>query len=308
MMTEIKSNGIPWTNRQTPISGEIFLDHVGWMVPDMDKAASVFKALGFILTPLSIHHDKKPKTGEAVLVGSSNRLAMLSFGYLEVLTPVDGVDTPVSRHMQDAMARNIGVHLLAFSVANAELYATGLEERGFSLSPTVHLRRMVKSQGGNQVEAAFTVVRAELGSIPEGRLQAVTHLTPEHVWQPRLMPEENAIYGLSEVTLVVEDPAVSAERLSRFTLSETVDLLNGGKAVQLDRGRIVLISPDAAHQRFGPNVPDAPATISVGLFSSDINQTADFISNRHITFKRTEAGLILPPDQACGVFLTITAR
>lgn len=308
MMTEVGRDGIPWTDKQTPMSGEIFLDHVGWMVPDMVKAASVFDALGFTLTPLSIHHDKNPETGEAVLVGSSNRLAMLSFGYLEVLTPVDGADTPVSRHMQDAMARNIGVHLLAFSVADAELYATGLEERGFSLSPTVHLRRVVESQGGNQVEAAFTVVRAELGSIPEGRLQAVTHLTPEHVWQSQLMPKENAIYGLSEVTLVVEDPAASAERLSRFTLSETVDLLNGGTAVQLNRGRIVLLSQEAAHQQFGPNVPDAPATIGVGLYSSNINQTADFMFNRNISFKRTEVGLILPPEQTCGVFLTITAR
>ena len=40
---------------QTPGSNEIYLDHVGWFVPDMDEASEVFQRLGFPLTPFTVH-------------------------------------------------------------------------------------------------------------------------------------------------------------------------------------------------------------------------------------------------------------
>ena len=36
---------------QTPSGYEVFLDHVGWFVPDMDELAGAMERLGFILTP-----------------------------------------------------------------------------------------------------------------------------------------------------------------------------------------------------------------------------------------------------------------
>ena len=44
---------IPWTDRQVPATDEIFLDHVGWMLPDIDIAAKAFERMGFPLTPLA---------------------------------------------------------------------------------------------------------------------------------------------------------------------------------------------------------------------------------------------------------------
>ena len=40
---------------QTPGPGEIYLDHVGWFVPDIEVAAPHFEMLGFPLTPLTVH-------------------------------------------------------------------------------------------------------------------------------------------------------------------------------------------------------------------------------------------------------------
>ena len=97
-----------------PGPGEIYLDHVGWYVPDLDEVARVFGKLGFPLTPIALHGDKDPNTGEVIPQGSANRLAMLEHGYLEFLTDVEGTDTPVSRHMRDRMDQYIGVHLTAF--------------------------------------------------------------------------------------------------------------------------------------------------------------------------------------------------
>ena len=138
------------------MSGEIFLDHVGWMVPDMVKAASVFDALGFTLTPLSIHHDKNPETGEAVLVGSSNRLAMLSFGYL------GSPDTSGWRRYAGEPT-HAGCNGSEYWCAPVGLLGGGCgivcypgwKSADFPSARLFISGAWVESQGGNQVEAAF---------------------------------------------------------------------------------------------------------------------------------------------------------
>ena len=45
---------------QTPAGNEIFLDHVGWFVPDMDTAGRQFEDLGFVLTPFVAQHNADP--------------------------------------------------------------------------------------------------------------------------------------------------------------------------------------------------------------------------------------------------------
>src|SRR5690606_12873148 len=147
----------------------------------MAQATTVFEQLGFPLTPYAVHGDRDPETGELKPVGTANRLAILERGYLEILTPVEGVDTPVTRHMRAALAHHTGVHLLAFSVQDADATGREIAGRGFSLQPTVHLKRQAEAEDGAQAEAAFTVVRAAFEHFPEARVQVLTHHTPEHV-------------------------------------------------------------------------------------------------------------------------------
>lgn len=295
---------IPWTDNQVPDDGEIFLDHVGWMLPDMDEAAMAFERMGFPLTPLAIHKDRHPETGEPVLVGSANRLAILPLGYLEFLTPVEGADTVVSRHMQGAIARHVGVHLIAFTVSDAERYGETLVERGFELHPTVHLRRMVEGENGEEVEAAFTVIRAKLGSIPEGRLQVLTHLTPEHVWQNRLLPKENGLLGLAEAVFAVDNPLESAARLERFTGREPVEA-DGEVVIPLSRGQLRFLTPDAAGALVGGLVPAPPSVAAVGLVSSDLGKTRAFLDGAGFSVAAGQDRLLIRPDEACGVHFII---
>ena len=150
--------------RQLPGRGEMYLDHVGWMVPDMDAATRAFTRLGFALTPYSPHGNHDPETGRIVPQGSANRLAMLERGYLEILTPVAGADTAMARHLKDSMGRYVGVHLIAFGVADADAEAERLAGAGFRLQPTVHLRRTIEAADGSEVQVAFTVIRPRFGS------------------------------------------------------------------------------------------------------------------------------------------------
>jgi hypothetical protein len=127
--------------QQTPNPGQIFLDHVGWFVPDMDVAARAFEKLGFTLTPFSVHGDRDPVTGDLKPLGTANRLVMLEEGYLEILTLHGGVTNPSVERMKTSMARHVGVHLIAMTVADGLAEAKRLEKEGFALNPTINLRR-----------------------------------------------------------------------------------------------------------------------------------------------------------------------
>jgi len=298
--------GAAWP--QVPGPGQVFLDHVAWMAADMAAASAVFEDLGFRLTPYSEHGNRDPETGERRVQGSANRLAMLETGYLEILTTVDGVDTPVSQNIHDSLARYAGVHLIAFTVADAEAERPRLGEAGFDLQPTVHLRRDVEAADGSDAEVAFSVLRAQFGSIAEGRIQMLTHHTPDHMWQDRYIARDNAIAGLVEVVLAVADPAASAERLGRF-VGRPPEAAAGGAVLSCDRGRLRFMTSAGLADAFGGlQAPVEPSTAVLGMASHDIAATRAFLAERGIipTIDTADHLLVSPAD-ACGVAISITS-
>ena len=262
---------------QLPRPGQIFLDHVGWMVPDMAAAEVAFDNLGLPLTPLSVHGVADPATGERKLTGTANRLAMLPAGYLEILTPHGGIDNSTVQHLQKSIARHIGIHLLAFTVADAGADAERLRTNGFELQPTVHLRRTIEAEDGTEAEVAFTVIRTGYDVFPEARVQILTHHTPQHMWQSRYLPPESCISGLIEAAIVVDNPAETAAHFSKF-LGRGIMPDKDDRLILLDRGRVRFVTRRSASQLFGATrLPPNPSVAAITLTSSDIDRTRDVL-------------------------------
>jgi hypothetical protein len=291
---------------QLPGPGRIYLDHVGWMVPDMAMAEKAFEILGLPLTMLSIHSFTDPVTGEHTPTGTANRLAMLPQGYLEILTPHGDFDNPTVAHMKASMARHIGIHLLAFTVADADFEAKRLAAEGFNLQPTVHLRRTIEAENGSAVEVAFTVIRTGYDTFPEARCQILTHHTPEHMWQKRYLPQENCITGLLEATLVVDDPAQCAARFSKF-LGRGVLPDKEDRLILLDRGRVRFIKRASASNLFGARaLPPNPSVAAITLTSSNIERTRDvFLSNGLRPGSLGAPHLLLDAEEGLGVHIIV---
>ncbi len=296
-------------DRQLPEAGDVFLDHVAWMVPDIEAAARAFTRLGFPLTPYSIHGDRDTETGAVIPQGSANRLVMLERGYLEILTPVADLDTIVTRDLYVSMERYVGVHLIAFTVTDAETEAKRLADAGFEIQPTVNLRRTVEAEDGSETEVAFTVVRAGFGSVPEGRIQMLTHLTPDEVWQGRYITRDNGITGLAETVFAVDDPKASAERLAQFTNRRTEETADG-MAVALDRGRLRFLTPETVAEKFAGLVPPpAPSTAAMGFVSGDLAATRAYLKGRGVGLIADEPDrLIVDPGEAMGTALVIKGQ
>jgi hypothetical protein len=225
--------------RQLPLGEEIFLDHVGHFAAAPEAASAALTAAGFVPTPRSVQVNSDGK-GDVVLTGTGNVTSMFRRGYIEILYKT--ADTALGRELDSAMSRYAGVHLAAFSVANAAAAHRRLESADFRVRPLAHFERPVETEMGPDV-AKFTVTRVESGEMAEGRIQILTHHTEAAVWQPRWLSHPNGATGLIDVVIATASVEEAAGRFSRF-LGRPVTDGALGKAVRLDRGGVQLITAE----------------------------------------------------------------
>src|SRR5688500_3156095 len=126
--------------RQLPLAGETFLDHVGHFVADADAANRALVRAGFAPAPKSL------QVADGQLTGTGNVTAMLQRGYIEVLFKT--AVTALGREFDASLARYHGLHLIAFAVADANAAHARLGANGFRVRPVVELRRPVPTASG----------------------------------------------------------------------------------------------------------------------------------------------------------------
>ncbi len=224
-------------SRQVPAAGEVLVDHVAHFVPDIARAADSLGAMGFTLTPFSAQRHRADPDGPVVDAGTGNRCVMLGEGYLEFLTPTG--DTPVARRISTAIARYVGVHLICFGTSEPAAVHRRLKGDGFDPQPPLELERLAGSASGGEAKARFTVLRVAPDAMPEGRIQFVTHRTPDVVWQDRWIRHDNGAVELRTVYLCVSDPVEVAHRYARFA-GLAVDRRDGALMLRAARGELVV--------------------------------------------------------------------
>ena len=240
--------------RQRPRPGELVVDHVSHFVADLGAAARACEALDLKVTPTSVQ-----QTPEGP-VGASNRCVMLEEGYIELLAPTH--DTPAASRMRALMQRYDGVHLVCFGTPDAQGEHQRLAAHGFAPQPLVDLARAV--EGGT---ARFKVVRPAPEKMPEGRIQYVEQMTPEHVWRA---PEVNAL-RLTQVFVVADDPVITAARWARFA-ALIPEPGNGGVRLETARGSIFIADRATLSKLLG----EAPAPPAIAGYALACGQPHDF--------------------------------
>jgi hypothetical protein len=239
-------------DRQLPAGDEIFLDHVAHFVRDAGAASRAFARCGFAPTPVSIQADPDP-AGGARPTGTGNITVMLRRGYVEVLFKTS--DTALSRELDAAIDRHVGLHLVAFAVADAARAHHRLGSSGFRVRDLARMQRPVETAAGTD-SAAFTIARVQPEMMPEGRIQILTHHSEQVVWQPRWLAQPNSAVGLLDVVIAVADVEEAAQRFARFAGRPVTRTASGGALLHLDRGGVNLIS----HQTVTERLPEVAIT------------------------------------------------
>ena len=226
---------------ELPQGEAVFLDHLAHWVPDIGAASTLLQRLGFVVTPYAEHTHAPSAESAPLPAGSANQCVMLEAGYLEVLTPIG--DTPIAREVREALGRYTGLHLAAFCAADAAAHGERLVSAGFPQRPSVNLTRESTTADGEACTLRFTVVRPEVGCLAEGRVQFLTHHTPDELWQPRWLEHPNTARALTDMLFCVDDPEEASQRYERY-LQRRPEPVDGGYMLQLERGRLTLLGAE----------------------------------------------------------------
>src|SRR5437868_146086 len=234
---------------QLPPPGAVFLDHVAHFVPEMDPAAAALERCGFRLTPFTAQTNRVD--GRPVLAGTGNRCSMLRQGYIEILTvvPTPSGDTELARQLRERIADHVGLHLAAFSSADAGEEHRRLTAAGFATLPLVDMRRPVATETGSE-DARFTIARIAHGSMPEGRVQFLTHHTEPLVWRDGFLDHPNGARALTGLWIAAEQPAEPTARFGRFT-GRPASHAGEVTTIALERGTIHIAQPRYLPDAFG---------------------------------------------------------
>jgi hypothetical protein len=132
----------------------------------------------------------------------------------------------------------------------------------------------------------------------EGRVQVLTHHTEDAVWQPRWLTHPNGARGLAGLAVAVADVDEAAARFGRFT-GRAAAPTRSGQRVQLDRGRIELVTPEAFAAALPEiAIPSLPFMGAYGVTVNSLDVAEAILCAGGIASRRTAAALVAPfPDE-----------
>ena len=286
-------------DRQLPLGDEIFLDHIGHFVRDAKAASQAMARTGFAPAPLSVQVNP-----DGTPTGTGNHTVMFSRGYIEVLFKT--ADTPLAQELDAALAQYAGVHLAAFSVADAAATHQRIAAAGFAMRPLVQFQRPVDTESGPGV-AAFRVVRVERGAMAEGRIQLLTHRTEDTVWQKRWLSHPNGATGLIDMVVASADVMEAAGRFARFTGRKAMPTAFG-QAIQLDRGMVQITTAESLKAMFPEiNIPRLPFMPVYAVQVASLSAAEALLRQADLGTRRIGAALLalFPADLGVGAWLFV---
>ena len=275
------------------------VNHVGMAVRDMAKTAARYDAMGFLLTPYSMHSGAWKPGDPVARLAYGNRCVMFRNNYLEILAS-ESAAAPSPR-IADFLARHQGGHIICFGTEDPHAVDARLKASGVKTSGVIPLQRNVDTPEGVRT-AMFERVQFAPDASPEGYIQAARHLTPEYVYQPRYIAHPNQTVALSEVFLVTDDPDGFEMRYARFCGRKAKRGASRRTFSFPLASRLSLVAArDVTSVLPGSLLPPAPCVAGVAVKSRDVAGVRSRLRDAGITFNEVDGRPVVPAEDAMGI-------
>jgi hypothetical protein len=278
------------------------LDHAAVMVRDLHSSAMAYKRLGFCLTPISQHSGALTSGGEVVQWGCANYCIMLQKGYLELMGVID--PNLYDNKIPEFIERYEGIHILAFGCMDCAAAANHLAEQGFGVNGIHFLARSLDTPFGER-RAEFNLARLPSEEMPEGRVLAIQHLTPQYLWQDRYLTHSNGATALDEIVVCVEEPITVVKRYEKFFGKPASEKFNLWKFA-LRQGNFVITTPETLLTKFDINPPTTPYAAAMKIKTQGLKTTRGVLEKNHVVYTETKYGLQVSAAEAAGANIIFT--
>ena len=181
--------------RQHADPAGVHLDHVGFIVRDLNATAALMTRLGFTLTARA-DHTRTNERGELVSAGSAQRSIMLGTGYIELME----IHDPAAGHqLAAATGTRYGLHIVAYGTTDAQACHDQCLDRGVDAGPLLRWARPINEDGLHGM-AQFAYFGSAWQPTDPSYLCWVQHLTPQLLRSPQLVAHANGALGVTGLT------------------------------------------------------------------------------------------------------------
>jgi len=278
------------------------LDHIVHAVRDLDAAAELYRRLGFTVGARNRHP-----------WGTHNHIVQLPGFFIELLTLAepdrlgdDGFSTMFAAYNRDFIARGDGLSLLILESQSAQEDEAAFRASGIAASEVMRFEREGKRPDGTSVKVGFSLAFAEDMAAPDIHFCICQQHFPENFWNPAFQQHANGVQGVAGIVAVTDEPERHRGFMLAYTGAATTRDDDGGFAIDLPRGDIVIMTPAGFAARFGQPAPDTARgarLAALRLAVRDIAAVQSMFEQAKIPTVKAGGAVVAGPSAAMGAVL-----
>jgi len=285
------------------------IDHIVHCVHDLDAAVARFKALGFKCTPKALHPFG---TGNALVQLQGNFIELLAIAEPEKIAGAAAGGFSFGAFCRDSLARREGMAMLVFESQDAHGDHRDFETAGLTTYPVFDFARKAKLPNGDEAEVAFSLAFVTHEAMPQAAFFTCQQHAPQYFWKPEYQRHANGAQAIAEIVMVVDTPGDWRDLFEGMQGAGSVRAIDGGIAVQTNRGQVTVLDAAAFSARFPGEQP--PADREGPVFAAAVVSVADMdvareclVASEEATGAAADGSPFLRAADAFGLVLGFTA-
>jgi hypothetical protein len=277
------------------------IDHLLTSVHNLDAAASLFRRMGFTLSPIS----------RIESMGISNHLVLMTpptpgfANYIELMTAHD------PSHLPPPMVRTLsgaeGIKSMVLGASDIAKAQAAIKEVGFAAAAPFHVKREWVIGPGESVFPEFDVILPVEAPLT---FNCCRYFNVELYLRPEWLKHENGAKRLRSVIAVAGDPAAVATPLGRIFGGTQ----GGPDEMRTSPGRVdlVVLTPDRLRSRFGVDAGALPAGaaryIGYIIEVESRDRLAACLDRGGVPYRRIGSDLAIDPKDGLGNLIVFTSK